>query len=167
MTLEEALKTAIDYETRIRDVYSEAAEKVSDFTGKRMLQALGDDEQRHVEYLKDRLKKWQETGKLSVEKLETAIPSNEIIAREVAKLKIGMSKRDFGDEKQMLSKALKLEIETSNFYKNMVEEMSDAAKEMFSRFLEIEQSHIAVVQAELDYVSKTGYWFDFKEFDME
>ena len=62
---------------------------------------------------------------------------------------------------------LKLEIETSNFYKTMVEEMSHAAKEMFSRFLEIEQSHIAVVQAALDYVSKTGYWFDFKEFDME
>jgi len=167
MRLEEALKTAIDYETRIRDVYKEAAEKVSDFAGKRMLQALGDDEQRHVEYLMDRLKKWRETGKLSVEKLETAIPSNEIIAREVAKLKTGMSKRDLGDEKQMLSKALKLEIETSNFYKTMVEEMSDAAKEMFSRFLEIEQSHIGAVQAELDYVSKTGYWFDFKEFDME
>ena len=35
------------------------------------------------------------------------------------------------------------------------------------RFLEIENNHIRMVQFELDYVSKTGYWFDFKEFDME
>jgi hypothetical protein len=38
---------------------------------------------------------------------------------------------------------------------------------MFARFLEIEAGHIAIVQAELDYISHTGYWFDFKEFDME
>ena len=37
----------------------------------------------------------------------------------------------------------------------------------FARFLEIEENHIAAVQAELDYITNTGYWFDFKEFDME
>jgi len=38
---------------------------------------------------------------------------------------------------------------------------------LFARFLEIENNHIKAVQFELDYMSKTGYWFDFKEFDME
>lgn len=61
----------------------------------------------------------------------------------------------------------KLEIETSGFYKKMVDEMSDDAQRMFGRFLDIEAGHIAAVQAELDYLSRTGYWLDFKEFDME
>jgi hypothetical protein len=38
---------------------------------------------------------------------------------------------------------------------------------MFARFLEIEERHIAAVQMQLDYLTKTGYWFDRKEFDME
>lgn len=35
MTIEEAIKTAIDYETRIRDIYRDAAELVSDPAGKK------------------------------------------------------------------------------------------------------------------------------------
>jgi hypothetical protein len=38
---------------------------------------------------------------------------------------------------------------------------------MFARFLEIENNHIKTIEFELDYISKTGYWFDVKEFDME
>ena len=34
MTLEEAVKTAIEYEIRIRDLYREAAEKTSDPVGR-------------------------------------------------------------------------------------------------------------------------------------
>jgi len=167
MTLEEAIKTAIEYEIRIRDLYVEAAEQTTDPVGKRIFQALGDDEQHHVDYLKSRLEIWQETGKLQVAKLESTIPSRETITKEVAKLKERMGQDDRKDEKQMLSKALKVEVETSNFYQKMVDEMSGDGQQMFARFLEIEEGHINAVQAELDYISKTGYWFDFKEFDME
>jgi rubrerythrin len=67
----------------------------------------------------------------------------------------------------MLSKALRAEIETSGFYQKMVNELPAEAQPLFERFLEIENNHIQAVQFELDYMSKTGYWFDFKEFDME
>ncbi len=167
MTLEEAIKTAIEYEIRVRDLYRESAEKASDPVGRRIFQALGDDEQLHVDYLKSRLEIWQATGKLKVEKLESVIPSRETITREVGKLEERMARDDLKDEKQMLSKALKVEVETSNFYQKMVDEMSGEGRQMFARFLEIEDAHINAVQAELDYISKTGYWFDFKEFDME
>jgi rubrerythrin len=76
--------------------------------------------------------------------------------------------KDFhGIRKQMLSKALKAEIETSGFYRKMVDELPAEGRALFARFLEIENNHINAVQFELDYMSKTGYWFDFKEFDME
>ena len=120
-----------------------------------------------MDYLVSRLEIWQETGKLAVEKLESTIPSRETITRELGRLEKRMSRDDRKDEKQMLSKALKVEVETSNFYQKMVDEMSGEIQQMFARFLEIEDEHINAVQAELDYISKTGYWFDFKEFDME
>jgi rubrerythrin len=72
-----------------------------------------------------------------------------------------------GLKSQMLSKALKMEIKTSEFYERMVAEMPAEAQQMFTRFLEIENNHIRTLEFELDYISKTGYWFDVKEFDME
>jgi rubrerythrin len=167
VTLEQAIKTAIDYETKIRNVYREAAERVHEAAGRSFLQTMGDDEQRHLDYLVERLELWKRTGKLTVEKLETAVPSHESIAREMARYKSEVSKKTRGDQKRILSRALRVELETSNFYKKMVDEMSDEGQAMFARFLEIEEQHIAAVQMQLDYVSKTGYWFGFKEFDME
>ncbi|NNL76093.1 MAG: rubrerythrin, partial [Desulfobacterales bacterium] len=64
-------------------------------------------------------------------------------------------------------KALKIEIETSNFYQTMANELPNEGQALFERFLEIENNHVKAVRFELDYLSKTGYWFDFKEFDME
>jgi len=167
MTLEEAIQMAIVYEIKVRDVYLEAAEQANDPVGKRVYSALGEDENNHVAYLEDRLKHWRDSGKLVVTQLTSAIPSRETIEKEMGRLKTHMSREDRKDEKQMLSKALAAEIETSNFYRRMVEEMPEESREMFKRFLEIEDGHIAMVQAELDYLSHTGYWLDFKEFDME
>jgi len=167
MTLEEAIKTAIAYETKIQKLYQEAHQLISDPIGKRVFQALADDEQNHVAYLKDRLEQWQTTGRISPEKLKSTIPKKEVISRGVEKLSSRMARKDSNDEKQMLSKALAVEIETSKFYEQMVAEMQAEGRQMFARFLEIEAGHIAIVQAELDYISHTGYWFDFKEFDME
>lgn len=167
MTLEEAIKTAIEYEIRIRDLYAEAAQKTADPVGKRIFQALTDDEQKHVNYLESRLSIWRETGKLEVAELESAIPSKAAISRSVGRLEQRMSKDDRKDEKQMLSKALRVEVETSDFYQKMVDEITGEGRRMFARFLEIEEGHITAVQTELDYITQTGYWFDFKEFDME
>jgi rubrerythrin len=167
MTLEKAIKTAIEYEIRIRDLYMEYAKKVIDPAAKGLFQSLGNDEQNHVKYLESKLEIWQQTGKLEVDKLESTIPSREAITREVGKLQNRMSKDDRKDEKQMLSKALRIEVETSDFYEKMVAEMSGEGRQMFARFLEIEAEHIDAVQFQLDYISQTGYWFDFKEFDME
>lgn len=167
MTIEEAIKTAIVYETKIRNIYRDAAEKVTDPAGKKFFKMMGDDEQYHVEYLMERLKLWKKTGKVYAENLKTTIPSVEIIRKETAKVKAYMSEEDLSSEKVILSKALKAEVETRNFYKKMVNELPDHGQKMFARFLEIEENHIAAVQAELDYITHTGYWFDFKEFDME
>ena len=104
---------------------------------------------------------------IETERLESAIPDGESIAKEADKIKTLVAKEFLGIKQQMLSKALKAEIETSAFYQKMVIELPPEARPLFERFLEIENNHIKAVQFELDYMNKTGYWFDFKEFDME
>ncbi len=167
MTLEEAIKTAIEYEIRIRDIYLEATAAVNDEVGKRIFETLGNDEQHHIDYLQHKLEQFQKTGAIEPEKLTSAVPDQESINKEADKVRSLAAKDFLGIKPQMLSKALKMEIETSDFYQKMVNELPAEGRALFERFLEIENNHIKAVQFELDYLSKTGYWFDFKEFDME
>jgi len=167
MTTEEAFKTAIEYEIRIRDIYLEAAAAVDDAVGRQIFETLGQDEQHHIDYLEHKLEHFQKTGAIQAEKLESAVPDQASIQQEADKVKALTAKDFLGIKKQMLSKALEAEIETSDFYQKMANELPADARPLFARFLEIENNHIKAVQFELDYMSKTGYWFDFKEFDME
>ncbi len=167
MKIEEAITTAISYEEKIRDLYAAALENIRDQRGRTLLQALKDDEQHHLDYLESRLELWQQTGKLIIQELRSTIPSVSSISHEVNKLKDTMPKEDRGDEKQILSRALQVEVETSKFYQKMVDTLGEEGKQLFKPFLAIEEGHIAIVQAELDYLSHTGYWFDFQEFDLE
>ena len=49
----------------------------------------------------------------------------------------------------------------------MVSELPPEGRALFERFLEIEQGHVAIVQAEIDAVSGLGFWFDVQEFRLE
>jgi rubrerythrin len=170
MSIEQAIKTAIEFEMRVKEVYKEAESKATNPTGKKVLSALVDEEQGHLDYLKKRLDEWQKTGKISPETLETTIPPANVIKREVKNLKNKSKLHDkehhHSNELRMLRNALELENETSDFYKRMVSELPEEGQKMFARFVEIEEGHRMIVQAEIDYVSGPGYWFDFKEFDL-
>ncbi len=166
MTLEEAIKTAIDYETKVRDAYLDNVDSITDETGRVVFKTLGDEEQGHLDFLEAKLSEWQETGNVSVTRLETVVPACDAIKEGVAKLDGHLSERDYGTEREMLRKALLLEQETSDFYRRMVSELG-ADGELFRPFLEIEEGHEMIVQAELDYLNKTGSFFDFQEFNLE
>lgn len=166
MTLEEAIQTAIEYENRVRDTYMESSQKASGDLGQRVFRVLGEEEQGHVDYLHSKLDEWQKTGKVTPEELETVVPPLDVLEEGVRRLESHQSGEDLRTELEMLQKALQLEIETSDFYQRMVDEMGDEGA-VFSRFLEIEKGHQALVQAEIDYLSNTGFYFDFQEFSLE
>lgn len=167
MTIEEAIKMSIEFEAQVRDFYRNAAEGATDTVGKHIFRVLGDEEQQHLDYLQSKLDEWKKTNRVTAEGLDTAIPSRERIRDVVRKLEARMADGDRGGELQMLTKAIDVEVKTSNFYKKMVEELPSEGQRLFTRFVEIEEGHLAIVQAELDYLGRTGYWFDFREFDME
>ncbi len=167
MRIEDAISEAIAYETRIRDLYREAAERTTDPKGIQVFGTLAADEQRHIDYLEHKRRQWRQEGVLTVNPLDSLVPPAKGFQTEMAALQERMDREDRTDAKRMLSKALEVEIETSAFYRRMTAEMEGDAQAMFARFLEIEDGHIAAVQAELDYISHNGFWFDFQEFDME
>lgn len=166
MTFEEAIKTAIEYEIKVRDSYLNSVNKIKDETGQRVFKVLGEEEQGHVEYLECKLDEWEKTGKISSSDLKTVVPSHDIIEKGVKKLDSHLAENSFETELEMLKKALVMEQETSDFYRKMVAEL-ESNGEFFKPFLEIEDGHTAIVQAEINYLTRTGSFFDFEEFGQE
>lgn len=167
MTIEEAIKTGIEFEEQVRHVYSEAAKKFKDPVARKIFGVLADEEDRHLEYLESRLDEWERTGAVTAAALETAIPPQAAIDAAMGKLTRRMGEQDFGVELEMLKKALALEIEATQFFTRMVSELKDEERQLFSRFVEIERGHEAIVQAEIDAVTGLGFWFDYTEFKLE
>jgi len=172
MTTEDAIRTAIDYEVKVRDIYVHAVASVTNPKGKKILEVLAQEEQHHVDFLEARLEEWIETEQVSFDRLGTAVPSRGSIQKSLKTLKREMTRKDPSvvnqdDAVKIMERALAAEIETSNFYRRMVDEIEGEARAMFAKFLEIEEGHQAIVQAELDALSGMGFWFDMPEFNME
>lgn len=167
MEISEAIQTAIELEKRVRDVYLEARLEASDPVGQKIFGMLADEERGHVEYLENKLEVWLATSQLDASDLATRVPSRSSIERRVARLKKTMDRKISGKESEYLENARRVEVETSEFYEKMVARLPAEARGFFERFVEIEQGHLALVQAELDSVTGLGYWFDVTEFDLE
>ena len=167
MKIEEAIRLAIEYETKILAVYIQATDEVKDARGKKVLLMLADEEQGHVAYLQDKLSTWQDQGVLHFDTLPSRLPAVDSIRAKANKIADKFSDKPLVRERQILERARKAEIETSKFYEGLVAELSDDCQKMFARFLEIENEHVQLVQAELDFITQSGFWFDFAEIDME
>ncbi len=167
MNSEQIFIDALDYEKRIRDMYFEAVENVDDQRGQELFKALGDDEQSHVDFLEYSLATLQSGGAIDIQKLKTAIPSNKQIADHVAAMADRIPDQMLGNIKRLLNSALSIEVKTSTFYGDAVERTDGDIKKIFEKFLEIENRHVEAVQVELDYATKSGFWFNFMEIDLD
>ena len=166
MNVAEALKTALEFENNVRDAYGEMAEAAGSEMGRKVFGVLAAEEQHHVDYLESRLSEWRRDGSITAEGLTTAVPDRAAIEAGVEALGAEARGEIRGGEVEMLRRALHMETEASDFYKRMVEELPAEARPLFARFVEIEDGHTAIVQAELDYASGSGFMFDFRDFEM-
>jgi rubrerythrin len=75
---------------------------------------------------------------------------------------------DLSNEHEVLQRAIGDEIEARDFYRRVAKSFeSQKAKEVFLDLMEMEEGHIRLLQAELDYLEKTGFYFDHMEFTVE
>jgi rubrerythrin len=173
MELDEAIQTAIEYEAGVHRTYQEAMQRATDAKGKRFFEVLRDEEMGHLKYLRERLEEWIQTGSIQVAQLDTAVPSREAIdhglqeIREKLAAEATSGKGRHMTELDLLKKALDVEADTSNFYKEMVRTLDGDGRKLFERFVEIEEGHQAIVQAQIDSVNGMGVWFDSVELALE
>ena len=163
MNVEEAILMAIQYEKRVVQVYEEAARSSQDPTGKKIFGALVKEEQQHVAYLESRLAEWKSTGRVTAASLGTVVPSRQRIDEGIRTLRGRVAQKAPEAEMRLLKRALDVEVETSAFYGRVVRELPPEGRALFERFVEIEQGHQAIVQAEMNAVAGNGYWFDIPE----
>lgn len=170
MKLEDAITTAIKFETRVHATYAEAAATAENPVARRVFSTLRDEEKGHILYLRQRLEEWRADGRITVGEIGGELASRTAIESGAARLRsslAGGSPGGTGAELESLRKALQAERETSNFYKKMVATLDTEGKRLFERFVEIEEGHLAIVQAEMDLVTGSGFWFDTGEFSPE
>lgn len=170
MNLEQAISTALEYEARVHQTYAEAVESADHELAKRVFSTLRDEELGHIKYLRERLDEWRTTGRITVAELDTVLVPKAVIESRAATLRESLSddrRASRGHELESLSRALDVERETSDFYRQMVSTLDADGKKLFERFVEIEEGHVAIVQAEMDLVTGSGFWFDTAEFSLE
>lgn len=169
MNLDHAIELALEYEGGVHRTYLEAMKKTSDPSARRIIKVLCDEEKAHIAYLQERLDEWRKAGKIELKKLGTSVPAKEAIEKSLRDVERTLTPDPSpkAGELQLLRQCLEAEVKTSNFYREMVRTLDAEGQEMFRRFVEIEQGHQAIVQAEIDSLSRLGFWFDIPEFRLE
>lgn len=165
MTIEDAIKTAIQLESKVHAVYAQAADKAIHAMARNLFKIFADEEQSHVTYLEHRLVEWRKDGCLSLERLKTNLPTREQIGfhQTIQPTKPILPSGTDQPDLDLLRHALLVENDTTAFYRKMVYELPAEGQSLFFRFLDIEDDHLAVVQAVMDSVNQSGTWLNLVE----
>ena len=159
------LREGIALERRGLREYLKFARRTKSETGKNMFITLASDEVDHAQILEDQLVHYQENKTWHTVHIETS-QFQKIVGR-IAEL--SQKKEAEGvEEKEALRLAMDLELRAVEYYKRGLEKASDnSLREMFQKFVTMEEAHYAILNAELDSIEKNSFWFDIPEFRLE
>lgn len=168
MVIEEALATALQYERKVRDRFTDLANQAGTPDARAFFGLMAREEQGHVDYLEAKLKEWRATGDVAGGELTTAVPPKEWLQKGAQALTGPPPPNDHGSPLDHLTSALRLEEEVSAFYRELADTVDHPrAALIFRRFLEIEDGHTALVRAQIDHETHTGNFFDLREFTLD
>jgi rubrerythrin len=161
-----ALKTAIAAEKKGLDTYLGFALRTDDVSGKNMFIRLASDEFEHLNILERQARSLNESGdwlKVDIERSEVEAVVPRLDDKDV---KIRGTRGQ--DQVSALHIALNLEKKATEFYRTQTRSARDRkAREMYERLTAMEEAHYELLQAELDNISRTGFWFGLREFSLE
>jgi rubrerythrin len=161
----QAMKTAIEMEKSGHRFFTEAAGKVSHEVGRKLFTRLAGEELRHRQTF-EKIFTAVSGGTDWKEAIDSIEPSKRVPYFDEARKQF--KAEDQTVELEFLKKALDLERDAMQFFeKAMAEAESPEAREIFKRILEEEQGHYDLLQAEIDNVGGSGFWFDVQEFQMD
>lgn len=163
----QGLLLAIDIEKNGYSFYTEAAKQTEDPRGCAMFTRLAQDETRHLEWLTKHKESLERSGQWEKTEQLKAIPS---LAHRVFPQFSGKptTKKDKTRELEALRRGIQAEKDSIALYREMTEKIEDpSAKATFNRLAKEEENHFYLLQAEHDYLSRSGFFFDMPEFDLE
>ena len=161
-----ALRKALDAEQEGKRFYLEYGEKTKDPNGKKMFAALAADEEDHANILAQQIENLEKglawcpysPDQSELEKLRPNLKAVEARKRSTE----GMNDLD------ALRVALAQEQAAIELYRQEAESLGDEqARAMYRRLAAMEESHYDIIQAQIDYIEGTGYWFGIPEFNLE
>ena len=167
ISLSEAIKMAIDLEKNGRAFYRQAAEKTKTESGKRIFEQLAREEMLHLATFekmlnqsesmmdwKDLVKGYPERGR------QVPVFAERKPAQDMTKART--------DEIEALRIAMKQEREAIAYFDRIANQAQDeVTRQVFDFVREQEVYHYDLLQAELDHIQQTGFWFDSAEFRMD
>jgi rubrerythrin len=164
------VRTAIEYETKMRDAYLEAVRATGDPTRREIFLKLATDEENHMELMRKCLGEWLESGTITAKQLRAAASDKEAIHVTLTRVREALAPAPLENELQMLQKAYAAETEACDFFARIVEKLRNRdQKELFENVLLAEQAHVSIVKSELDYAmsGQKSSWVVSSEDDRE
>jgi rubrerythrin len=161
-----ALKIAIEIEDQGLITYLKFARQTKDEFGKNIFLQLAIDEYEHRYILERQL------AKILASEVWTKIELPKTEIERLAPLIRDKLKRTKGEsglnDVDALQTALELERRAGQFFRNQsLATRVPEAQALFLRLAEWEDVHYDIIQAELDTIQHTGFWFNVAEFKMD
>ena len=160
----DALKLAIERERGANRFYHQAAGMAEDPDGKRMFNWLAKEEARHLAKLRQQLKsvldnsRWLEWKRVTVPIDKTEFPSTSEASGTISAS---------AGELDALRQAIKSEQEAISFYKEAEDSTPDLrGKTMFGSLAREEEGHLALLEEELDWLTKSRKYFTLHRFSL-
>ncbi len=158
--LSRIVQRAIQTEREGNRFYMRAGDAAKDPKARGMFEQLARDELYHISILEEFYNDLLEKG-------SSGCVEGFPIFEERKKASGGVI-ADFSNDYEVLQKAVSDEIKARDFYRKSAEECaSERGRELFKDLVEMEDAHVRLLQAEIDFLEKTGFYFDHMEFNVE
>jgi rubrerythrin len=142
----EVLGTALELERKGFLFYKKAERETENETGKKMFAQLAKEEEEHLDRLKTMF------TNLYPQKTHKEIP---LFDTDVS---------EYAGEVEAVKIAIEMEEKSIEFYRKWAK---GNLQSLFKELIEFEKGHLELLQAELDYLVRTGFWFDYFESSLE
>lgn len=160
-------KESIELELNGKAFFDHVADATHNELGKKMFKKLAADEAQHLKVFSDMFTK--AVGEDWKRHVDTSQPRNKsamIVA--LAKRVENAAKAGRSSELEAITIGMELERKAIDFFDHAANQTTDPqAREIFNRITNEEKSHYDLLQAQYDYVSNSGFWFDIAEFRMD
>lgn len=155
------LDEAVVLETRAREYYEKAAERVNDSSAARILELLADEEKRHAELLEEM--KGGAHATLEASSLLQSVRG--LVEGAVAGGQAVISTdASMGD---VLQRAMEIEQETERFYKEHAERAEEKKlRDLFDYLASQEMDHYLLIGSLAEYFDRPAEWVESAEFGL-